>query len=83
MLERGVKITGATVYFADGDGAVGGIILQQAVEVQPDDTPETLERRIMSECESKLLNQAVKLYCDGRLQIRGKRVVVRPEEKDE
>ena len=83
VLERGVKITGATAYFADGDGGVGGIILQQAVEVRPDDTPETLERRIVTESEAKLLNRAVALYCAGRLQIRGKRVVVRPEEKDE
>ena len=82
-LERGVKVTGATAYFADGDGGVGGIILQKAVEVRPEDTPETLGLRVMEACEWKLLTQAVSLYCAGRLQIRGKRVVVKPEEKEE
>ena len=83
VLERGVKVTGATAYFADGDGGVGGIILQKAVEVRPEDTPETLGLRVMEACEWKLLTQAVSLYCAGRLQIRGKRVVVKPEEKEE
>ena len=83
VLERGVKVTGATAYFADGDGGVGGIILQQAEEVRPDDTPETLGLRVMENCAWKLLTRAVALYCAGRLQIRGKRVVVKEEEKDE
>ena len=83
VLERGAKVTGATAYFADGDGGVGGIILQKAVEVRPEDTPETLGLRVMEACEWKLLTQAVSLYCAGRLQIRGKRVVVKPEEKEE
>ena len=47
VLERGIKVTGATAYFADGDGRVGSIILQRAVEVKPDDTPETLARRVL------------------------------------
>ena len=79
ILERGVKITGATAYFADGDGGVGGI-LQKAIEVMPEDTPESLGRRVMEECEWKLLSRAVSLYCAGRLQIRGKRVVIKPAE---
>ncbi len=83
VLERGVKVTGATAYFADGDGGVGGIILQKAVEVRPEDTPESLGQRVEQECERKLLNEAVSLYCAGRLQIRGKRVVIKPEEKEE
>ena len=76
VLERGVKITGATAYFADGDGRVGGIILQKAVEVQPGDTPEALSRRVTEEAEWKLLSEAVKLYCEGRLSVRGARVVI-------
>ena len=76
VLERGVKITGATAYFADGDGRVGGIILQKAVEVQPGDTPEGLSRRVTEEAEWKLLSEAVKLYCEGRLSVRGARVVI-------
>ena len=83
VLERGVKVTGATAYFSDGDGGVGGIILQKALPVRPEDTPETLGQRVMQECEWKLLNEAVSLYCAGRLQIRGKRVVIKAEEKEE
>ena len=76
VLERGVKVTGATAYFADGDGGVGGIILQKAIDVLPDDTPESLGTRVMEECEWKLLSRAVALYCGGKLSVHGKRVVV-------
>ena len=77
VLERGVKVTGATAFFADGDGRVGGIILQKAIDVLPDDTPESLGRRVMEECEWKLLSRAVALYCGGKLEIHGKRVIVK------
>ena len=76
VLERGVKVTGATAYFADGDGRVGSIILQRAVEVRPDDTPETLARRVLEEAEWRILSQSVSLYCAGKLSVRGKRVVI-------
>ena len=76
VLERGVKVTGATAYFADGDGRVGGIILQQAVEVLPGDDPESLRRRVTEEAEWKLLSRAVALFCAGKLSIRGSRVVI-------
>jgi len=76
VLERGVKVTGATSYFADGDGRVGSIIAQRAVEVKPDDTPETLSRRILEEAEWKLLSQAVSLYCGNKLKIHGNRVII-------
>ena len=79
VLARGCKVTGATAYFADGDGRVGGIILQKAVEVLPDDDPETLQRRVMEEAEWKLLSQAVTLYCSGRLSVHGSRVVISEE----
>ena len=69
VLERGVKITGATAYFADADGRVGGIILQRAVEVMPDDTPDSLRRRVLEDAEWKLLSQAVSLYCANRHQV--------------
>lgn len=78
-LERGVKITGATAYFADNDGRVGNIILQQAVAVQPDDTPESLRRRVMEDAEWKLLTDAVSLYCAGRLSVHGTRIVIAPK----
>ncbi|MBQ7693009.1 MAG: phosphoribosylglycinamide formyltransferase [Oscillospiraceae bacterium] len=75
-LERGLKLTGATAYFADGDGRVGGVILQRAVEVKPDDTPETLERRVLEEGEWRILSRAVILYCSGKLKIRGSKVLI-------
>ena len=77
-LERGCRVTGATAYFADIDGNIGPIIAQQAVEIKPNDTPETLERRIMEEAEWKLLPRAIILYCQNRLEIHGERVVIKP-----
>ena len=82
-LEAGLKVTGATAYFADGDGRVGAVILQRSIDVLPDDTQESLAKRVAEDCEQELLRQAVSLYCAGRLQIRGKRVVIRKEETDE
>ena len=76
VLDRGVKVTGATAYFADADGRVGSIILQRAVEVLPDDTPETLGRRVLEEAEWRILSQSVSLYCAGKLSVRGNRVVI-------
>ena len=58
-LKRGVKISGATVHYVDKGTDTGPIILQKAVEVMPDDTPEKLQRRIMEEAEWKLLPQAI------------------------
>ena len=57
-LKRGVKVTGATVHFVNEIPDGGEILLQQAVEVLPDDTPETLQRRVMEQAEWKLLPQA-------------------------
>ena len=76
VLERGVKLTGATAYFADGDGRVGSIILQRAVEVMPDDTPDTLSRRVLEEGEWRLLSQALILYCSHKLKVHGNRVII-------
>ena len=75
-LERGVKITGATAYFADNDGRVGSIILQKAIPTLPDDTPEMLRNRVMEEGEWKLLPEAISLYCQGRLSHHGARVQI-------
>lgn len=76
VLERGVKVTGATSYIADGDGRVGAIIQQRAVAVKHNDTPETLARRVLEEAEWKLLSKAVVLYCQGRLSVRGNKAVI-------
>lgn len=76
VLERGVKVTGATAYFADSDGRVGNIIIQKAVEVMPEDDPDTLRRRVLEEGVWKILSKAVALYCEKKLSIRGNRVVI-------
>jgi len=68
-LERGVKVSGATVHFVNEHYDEGPIILQKAIDVMPDDTPETLQKRIMVECEQELLPQAIRLIADQRVQI--------------
>ena len=76
-LERGVKLTGATVHFVDEVCDGGPIILQKAVEVKDDDTPEMLQRRVMKEAEWILLPKAVSFFCEGKLDIIGNRVLIR------
>lgn len=73
-LEYGVKVSGATVHFVNEECDAGPIILQQAAEVLPDDTPESLQRRIMEQCEWKLLPRAVSLFCQDRLKVEGRTV---------
>lgn len=68
-LRAGVKVSGATVHFVTAECDAGPIILQKAVEVKEGDTPELLQRRIMEEAEWKILPQAARLFCDGRLVI--------------
>ena len=63
-LEYGVKVTGATVHYVNEIADGGKIILQKAVDVREDDTPETLQLRVMQEAEWKLLPQATKLVCE-------------------
>ena len=63
-LEYGVKVTGATVDYVNEIADGGKIILQKAVDVREDDTPETLQLRVMQEAEWKLLPQATKLVCE-------------------
>jgi phosphoribosylglycinamide formyltransferase-1 len=68
-LAKGVKVSGATVHFVNENYDEGPILLQKAVDVLPNDTPETLQKRIMQECEWKLLPQAIRLIADGRVVI--------------
>lgn len=80
-LERGVKISGATVHFVNADLDQGPIILQKAVEVLPDDTPETLQRRIMEEAEWQILPKAIDLIAGNRIKVEADgRVTIREEE---
>lgn len=76
-LDHGVKIAGATVHFQDEGVDTGPIVLQAAVPVEPDDTVETLSARILVQ-EHRLYPEAVRLFAEGRLEIQGRRVVVRP-----
>ena len=77
-LEYGVKLSGATVHFVTEECDAGPIILQKSVDVLPDDTPEVLQKRIMEQCEWKLLPQAVSLFCQDRLQVEGRTVRILP-----
>ena len=73
-LAYGVKLSGATVHFVSEACDGGPIVMQKAVEVLPDDTPEVLQRRIMEQCEWKLLPQAVSLFCQDKLLVKGRTV---------
>ena len=75
-LEYGVKVSGATVHFVSEECDGGPIVLQRAVAVEETDTPETLQRRIMEQCEWKLLPQAVSLFCQDRLKVEGRTVKI-------
>ena len=72
-LERGVKVTGATVHFVDENLDTGPIILPEAVDIMEDDTPETLQRRVMEQAEWVILPRAIDLIAAGRVRIEGRR----------
>ena len=76
VLASGVKLTGATVHFVTEDCDAGPIIAQKAVPVLNGDTPETLQRRVMEECEWKILPEAVSLFCQGRIKINGNKTEI-------
>ncbi|MDE6318138.1 MAG: phosphoribosylglycinamide formyltransferase, partial [Lachnospiraceae bacterium] len=75
-LARGVKITGATVHFVDDGMDTGPIIKQKAVKVYEDDTPETLQRRVMEEAEWVLLPWCINLIAAGQVKVENGRVTV-------
>lgn len=68
-LDRGVKLTGATIHFVNEICDGGPIILQKAVEVEKSDTPEILQKRVMEQAEWEILPKAVSLFCEGRLNV--------------
>lgn len=68
-LARGVKVVGATVHFVDEGTDTGPIILQKAVEVEPGDTPEVLQRRVMEQAERKILPKAIDLIANGKVSV--------------
>ena len=66
-LERGVKVTGATVHFVDCGMDTGPIILQKAVEIEAGDTPEVLQRRVMEQAEWIILPKAIDMIANGKI----------------
>ena len=76
-LRYGVKLYGATVHFVSAECDGGPIIAQKAVEVRYDDTAETLQRRIMEEAEWKLLPMAVSLFCQDKITVHGRTVIIK------
>ena len=78
-LAKGVKVSGATVHIVTPECDAGPIVLQKAVEVKDDDTPETLQKRIMEEAEWKILPAAVKLFCEDRITVKDNRVYLKGE----
>ena len=76
-LAKGVKVSGATVHIVTPECDAGPIVLQKAVAVKQDDTPETLQRRIMEEAEWKILPEAVKLFCEDRLFVENNKVIIK------
>ena len=75
-LLRGVKVVGATVHFVDEGTDTGPIILQKAVEVEPGDTPEILQRRVMEQAERKILPKAIDLIANGKVKVEDGKTVI-------
>lgn len=75
-LARGVKVTGATVHFVDEGTDTGPIILQKAVPVMDEDTPQSLQKRVMEQAEWEILPEAVRLYSQGRIKVEGNKVII-------
>ena len=75
VIASGVKITGVTVHFADGGTDSGPVILQKAVPVSDDDTPESLQKKVL-ETEHEILPEAVRLFLEDRLKVEGRRVYI-------
>ena len=76
-LEKGVKVSGATVHIVTPECDAGPIILQKAVAVEEGDTPETLQKRIMEEAEWVILPEAVRLFCEDRLCVKDNKVTIK------
>jgi len=75
-LKKGVKVSGATVHFVTAECDAGPIILQKAVDVLENDTPEILQKRIMENAEWKILPQAVKLFCDDKITVENGKTII-------
>ncbi len=74
-LERGVKVTGATVHFVDEGTDTGPIILQKAVEIQQGDTPKVLQQRVMEQAEWVIMPKAIDLIANGHIEVKDGKVL--------
>jgi len=77
----GVKLSGATVHFVDEEADTGPIIMQESVEVDCDDTAETLQKKVLK-IEHKILPLAIKYYCDGKIEVKGRKVKIKNSNDD-
>lgn len=75
-LERGVKVTGATVHFVDEGTDTGPIILQKPVAVEAGDTPEVLQRRVMEQAEWIIMPEAIQLIANNKIKVTNNKVVL-------
>jgi phosphoribosylglycinamide formyltransferase-1 len=82
-LERGVRVSGATVHFVDEGTDTGPIILQKAVYIRPDDTAKSLQQRIMEQAEWKILPKAINLIAEGRVSIEDGKVIIEGYDPEE
>ncbi len=78
VIDYGVKITGVTVHIVDEEYDHGPIVMQRAVEVRDDDTPETLAERVLK-VEHEIYPQAIKLFVEGKVKISGRKVIIKNE----
>lgn len=76
VLEKGVKVTGATAHFVNEVCDGGPIIMQKAVEVKNGDTPEILQKRVMKQAEWKILPKSVALFCEGKIKVVNNKTIV-------
>ena len=75
VINYGAKLSGATVHFVDEGADTGPIIMQKSVEVKFDDTPQSLSKRVLT-VEHEILKESVRLYCDNKLTVNGRGVIV-------
>ena len=82
VLERGVRVSGATVHFVDEGTDTGPIILQKPVMIKQDDTPEVLQRRIMEQAEWKIMPMAINLIANGKVKVVDRKVIIEGYEEE-
>lgn len=75
VIDYGAKVTGATVHFVDEGADTGAIIMQEAVNVEQDDDTKSLAKRVL-EVEHRILKESIRLFCENKLSIQGRRVFI-------